>query len=265
MRSPRLIAIVYLKNELVVQSENFLNYYPIGSLKKTLEYLYKWGVDEIIILSIDGNFSYKILKESLKEIHLPVTFGGNVRTSKDIQQLLEIGVDKVSFNQLLKKNPEEIYNFSKVYGKQFIVGSVDVKKFNGSYYEYDYKTKKKLETDIIKSIIRYQEYGVGEFLLNFVDNDGLGNGLNIDISKKITSHISTPLIVCGGAKDIDDLVEFYSKTKSNPAVGNLFHHFENSARLIKEQLLSKYNEIRDPEYKFYKINNLEKILLRNEN
>jgi imidazole glycerol-phosphate synthase subunit HisF len=265
MRSPRLIAIVYLKNELVVQSENFSTYYPIGSLNKTLEYLYKWGVDEIIILSIDGNYNYKILKESLKGIHLPVTFGGNIRTNKEIQKLLDIGVDKVSFNQLLKKSPEKIYNFSKLYGKQFIVGSVDVKKFNGKYYEYDYSKKKILDTNILQSIKNYQKYGVGEFLLNFVDNDGIGNNINTDISKKIASFLSVPLIVCGGAKNIDELVEFYKKTNANPAVGNLFHHFENSARLIKEQLLSKYNEIRDPEYKFYKKNNLEKVLGRNEN
>jgi imidazole glycerol phosphate synthase subunit HisF len=83
MRSPRLIAIVYIKDEIVVQSEKFSKYYPIGSLTKTLEYLNNWGVDEIIILSIDGRYNLKEMKKSLKKIHLPVTFGGNIKTNTD--------------------------------------------------------------------------------------------------------------------------------------------------------------------------------------
>ena len=264
MRSPRLIAIVYIKDEIVVQSEKFSKYYPIGSLTKTLEYLNNWGVDEIIILSIDGRYNLKEMKKSLKKIHLPVTFGGNIKTNKDIIKLLEIGIDKISFNQMLKKSADKIYNFSKLYGSQFIVGSVDVKKFNGKYYEYDYKKKTIINQNLLKSIKEYEAVGVGEFILNFVDNDGVGNNLNIEITKKITSSISVPLIVCGGAKNIDKLVNFYEKTNATPAIGNMFHHFENSARLIKEQLLTKFNEIRDPEYKYYKKNNLEKILGRNE-
>ena len=100
MRSPRLIAIVYLKNELVVQSENFSTYYPIGSLNKTLEYLYKWGVDEIIILSIDGNYNYKILKESLKGIHLPVTFGGGITIEKGSRSSSGLGLNAFKLSHL---------------------------------------------------------------------------------------------------------------------------------------------------------------------
>ena len=265
MRSPRLIAIVYLRDEIVVQSEKFSKYYPIGSLTKTLEYLNKWGVDEIVILSIDGKYNYKELKNSLKKIHLPVTFGGDIKTNEEIQKLLEIGIDKISFNQLLRKNYKEIYNFSKLYRNQFIVGSVDVKKVKDKYFEYDYKNNSIIKSDILESIKKYENFGVGEFILNFVDNDGIGNNLNINFSKKIAANISVPLIVCGGARDINELAKFYKRTNANPAIGNMFHHFENSARLIKEQFLTNYNEIRDPDYKFYKKNNLEKTLGRNEN
>lgn len=265
MRSPRLIAVVYLKNEIVIQSETFSKYYPIGSLNKTIEYLNDWGVDEIIILSIDGKYNLKEMKNALKKIHLPVTFGGNIQNFKEIQKLMEIGIDKISLNQLLRTNPKKVYQFSKIYGNQFIVGSIDVKKLNGKYYEYDYKNKILLKQNLFNSIQKYERLGVGEFLLNFVDNDGLGNDLNIELSKKIVSIIKTPLIVCGGAKNISRLVDFYKKTNANPAVGNMFHHFENSARIIKEQLLTKFNEIRDIDYKFYKRNNLEKIIGRNEN
>tara|TARA_B100000530_G_scaffold247961_1_gene162738 strand:+ start:1143 stop:1940 length:798 start_codon:yes stop_codon:yes gene_type:complete len=265
MRSPRLIAVVYLKNEIVVQSENFSKFYPIGSLKKTLEYLNNWGIDEIIILSIDGKYNHTQLKNSIREIHLPITFGGNVRNTNDIKKLLDIGIDKISFNQLLRQNPKKILEFSKIYGNQFIVGSIDIKKNGNYYFEYDYKNKKVLNENIIKKIKSYQEYGIGEFFINFVDKDGLGKNLDLKLSKKIASSISTPLIVCGGAKDINKIIQFYKLTSANPAIGNLFHHFENSARLIKEQLFSEFKEIRDPEYKYYKLNNLEKILGRNEN
>ena len=265
MRSPRLIAVVYLKNEIVVQSESFSKFYPIGSLKKTLEYLNKWGIDEIIILSIDGKYNLYQIKNSIEEIHLPITFGGNLQKVSDIKKLLDIGVDKISFNQLLRQNPKKILEFSKIYGNQLIVGSVDIKKVGNSYFEYDYKNKKISNENIIKKIKFYEDYGVGEFLINFVDRDGLGEGLDLKLSKKISKSISTPLIVCGGAKDMNKIIEFYKKTSANPAIGNLFHHYENSPRFIKEQFLSEFKEIRDSEYKYYKKNNLENNLGRNEN
>ena len=265
MRSPRLIAVIYLKNEIVVQSEKFSRYYPIGSLSKTLEYLNNWGVDEIVILSIDGKYNYKEMKGALRKIHLPVAFGGNIQTTKEIRKLMEIGIDKISFNQLLRTNPDKVFQFSKIYGNQFILGSIDLKKSNGQYYEYDHTKKSIIKTNLFESIQKYEKLGVGEFFINFVDNDGLGNNLNIEISKEIVSKIKVPLIVCGGAKNINKLIDFYKITNANPAVGNMFHHFENSARLIKEQLLTKFNEIRDPDFKYYKKNNLELILGRNEN
>ena len=86
MRSPRLIAIVYIKDEIVVQSEKFSKYYPIGSLTKTLEYLNNWGVDEIIILSIDGQkakdietvSSYLAKKENQKAQYQIITKNGQM-------------------------------------------------------------------------------------------------------------------------------------------------------------------------------------------
>ena len=266
MKSPRAISIVFLKDDLVVQSELFEKYYPIGSLKNSIEYLVKWKIDEIIILNISNSpINHKLLRDSLRFCNLPVCYGGNITSLKDVNSLLSIGIDKISFNKLLIHNPEKVAAFSKSFGQQFIVGSIDILRKNNAYYIFDHLKKDILHADPIKRIQEFEKIGIGEFLINFINNDGLKTDLNIDFSKKIQKSTSVPVIICGGAYNIKKISTFSKKTGCTPAIGNLLNHFENPVKLIKEQLLTTFNEIRDEDYSNYKINNTESITGRNEN
>ena len=266
MKSPRIISHICLKNNYVVQSYNFNKYFPIGELYKSIEYMNMWGADEIIITEIGSNaISFDNLKKSLTNSHIPICYGGNVKTLKDIKNLLKLGVDKVSFNDLLLNEPNKIYKFSKIFGKQFIVGSIDIYLTPRKNLIYNHQNNR-YESFIIEEKLKlYEDIGVGEFFLNFINYDGHMKGYAINFINSIKSKIKSPIIVAGGAGNPNDLIDLYSKTKCTPVVGNIYNHYENPISLMKSSLLNKFGEVRIDEYHPYKSIKYENLLKRNEN
>ena len=97
MLNKRVIAIVIVKNNIVVQSFNFSNYLPIGSPEITLEYLNNWGIDEIIYLDIDATKlklepDYLKIKDSTQKCYVPITYGGGIRSLDQISKLMDCGM-----------------------------------------------------------------------------------------------------------------------------------------------------------------------------
>jgi len=266
MKSPRIIANIFLKNGIVVQSYKFKKYFPIGELSKSIEFLTKWGVDEIIIIEIENKkIDYVNLKKSLINCELPICYGGGVNILDNILKLLKIGVDKVSFNNLLMNSPNKIKKFSSYLGKQFIVGSIDLIFSKNNYFIFNHQRNKIDYTDTLKKFTFFEKLGVGEFFINFIDKDGDMSGLEIDYVKRIKSILNTPIIVTGGAANPQHLIDFYKKTSCTPAVGNMYNHFENPISLVKSCFIQKFGEVRtDNLYPYNKIF-YEKILCRNEN
>ena len=266
MKSPRIISHICLKDNYVVQSYGFRKYFPIGQLSKSIEYMDYWGSDEIIITEIGkGPIDFINLKNSLINCQLPICYGGNVDSLKDIKKLLKIGIDKVSFNDLLINEPKKVNNFSKILGKQFIVGSVDIYLRDGDKFIFNHK-KNKFENENIESRLRYfEDIGVGEFFLNFINSDGKMKGYPINFINNIKTIIKSPIIVAGGAGNPNDLINLFSKTKCTPVVGNIYNHFENPISLVKSCFLKKYGEIRIDDLYPYKFIKYEKLLKRNEN
>ena len=267
MRSPRVIAVVLLKDNIVVQSYKFEKYFHIGKLSQSIKYLHDWGIDEIIILNIDKNkeINFKLLKNIIRKFNLPICYGGGVTSLKQIRKLLDIGIDKVSFNSLLINGKNKINKFANYLGNQFVVGSIDFKLVNNNYFIYDHVNKKIIKKDILRTIIEYENLGVGEFHFNFVNLDGVGKGMEIDFVKKIANEIKTPLIVSGGASNCNHLIDFYRKTKCTPCLSNFFNHIENPVSTIKSGYYNSFKEVRNDRYYPYDNYKFDIHLKRNIN
>ena len=220
------------------------------------------GIDELIILDIDPkNVSFTHNREDYKnkpvynlkkfinlislECNIPLTYGGKIRTLKDVEKRISYGADKITINTLVFENKNFITKCAKIFGSQSIIVSIDYKKINGKPTLFKNYGKELVEENIFDFIKKMEDVGAGEILLNSIDRDGRANGYDIDFIKTITSTVSIPVIACGGAGSNNDILKCFEKTKVDAvAAGNIFHFTENSYIEIKSFLKKHLKYIR---------------------
>jgi cyclase len=248
---PRLIGCIIVKEGLSCQSFKFKKFYPLGSVKSSAEYFLKWGVDEILIMNIDGNLmNINLLANSINNINIPVCYGGGVTTVEDAKKLLDVGVDKISLNNLAINYTNKISNFVNKFGSQFISASIDLIKKKNQYKIFCSKKKNIIDKDLNKFFFDLYNAGVGEIIIQSVDKDGTGAGYDLNLVKKIYKSSSLPILICGGAGSSHEVLKIAFKYKINPIVGNRLLHIENSPVYFKNEIFKKTNISRsNPFYK----------------
>lgn len=242
MLKNRIIAVVVVRNDIVVQSIGFKKYLPIGQAEIALEFLTSWGVDEIIFLDISASKdnkepNYDLIRAASKKCYVPLTVGGGITSIEHINKLMHSGADKISLNQACLKNIEFVSEASTAFGSQCIVASIDVLNTKDGYYVYDYVNK--IITNIKPEVLAKQliEAGVGEILINSVDRDGSYLGYDVPLIKLICDHVNVPVICCGGAKNASDFVKVFDQSQvSAAAAANLFHFTEHSVITVKSEV-----------------------------
>ena len=263
MIKKRLIPVLLLKNGWLVQSKNFSNYQNLGNPITAVKRLSEWAADELIYLDISKDETYdirrddqgypnrknflEIIADVSKNAFMPITVGGKIKNIKTINKYLANGADKISINKITRENPDFVKISSKEFGSQCIIVSVDVKPIEGTYYLYSYENKQNTDIIALDWILKMQDYGAGEILLNFVERDGMKIGYDIDFISKVSNVLNVPLIACGGAGDWDDFLEVLSKTNAQAvAAANIFHFRDQSVYLAKKYLYDSNIYVRKP-------------------
>ena len=148
-------------------------------------------VDELIFLDLDARtFSrppnFEIIRNASEEIFMPFCVGGGVNSIDDFSLLLNNGADKVSINTAAFLNPKLIKESADIYGSQCVVVSIDYSlDLNGNYFVYIEGGKTKTSKSPLDWAIESEKNGAGEILLTSIDRDGTGNGIDINLTKKI--------------------------------------------------------------------------------
>lgn len=257
MLKRRIVGVLIVKDNIVVQSIGFSRYLPVGNPEIVAEYLNQWGADEIILLDITATRNgrppnFDLITKVAKHCRVPLTVGGGITTIEHIHKLMHCGADKVSFNHLALQNPQFLQHASSIFGTQSVVASIDACIFEGSYRVYDYSKDKILNVSPSDLASRLQTFGVGEIFLNSVDRDGKKSGFDIPLINHTNAQLSIPLIVSGGAGSPDHFVEVLSKTSASAvAAANIFHYFEHSLTIVKSQLMKYGHLIRFDEANLY--------------
>ena len=245
----RLIPCIFLKEGMIVRSEDFTTHQIIGNPINQVKRFSDWAVDEIIYIDISKGTSYDnrrndhkikiasskfdLLEEISKNIFVPLSFGGGIRTIEDINSVLQRGADKVILNTGMYNDRNLLMNAKKIYGSQALVACVDYKN-NFVYFEHG---NFKSEFTVSEWCIILEKEGIGEILLNDISKDGKGCGYDIDTIKQIVNEVSIPIIALGGAGDYYDFNECFEE--ANPAAvaaGNIFHFKEHSYYHAKKSL-----------------------------
>ncbi len=253
MVKTRLIPVLYIKNGLIVRSEDFTYHQNIGNVVNQTQRYNGWNVDELIYIDISRESHYdlgrddhkvgsyssheEIVKVISKECFMPLTLGGGIRGMGDINYLIRNGADKVSLNTGAFESPGLVQEATNTYGVQAIVISIDYRLINGASVVFTNFGTVNTGVSLMDWAVECEKLGAGEIFLNAIDRDGKACGYDIETIGKVIEKTSLPVIACGGAGNEYDFVELAKQTKvSGIAAGNWFHFVEGSYPRAKKML-----------------------------
>jgi len=263
MKKKRVIPILLLKDNWLVQSKVFSEYKKIGDPILGVKRFSEWDADELIYLNITGkkeflsersdtnNFTFKSIDEALIEIskvsNMPITIGGGIKSLKDIETKLANGADKISLNSEALRNPNFINIAAKEFGKSCIVISIDYRVDNSIPKVWNRNISDYKFPALMDWCHEVESLGAGEILINSIDRDGMKTGYDLDIIARISNSLSIPLIACGGAGNWGDMHKVLSETMADGvAAANIFHFQDQSIYHAREYLHSKGANVRPP-------------------
>ncbi len=250
MITKRIIPVLLLKNGALVRSQNFDVHQLIGNPYIQLERYNEWNLDELIYIDISDSLSsetIEILKTIANKCFMPLTFGGGIKSLKDIEQRLNLGADKITINTQAIETPELITQAAVEFGQQAIIVSIDVKMIGSEYKVVSHGGRRETHLDPIAWAKEAQQRGAGELFIQSIERDGMGNGYDLYLMDKIAKSTNIPVIACSGAKDPEDFHLLLTQTDASAAAAaNVFLFKELSYFSIKQNLTNKALPIRAP-------------------
>ncbi len=247
MLAKRIIPCLDVRNGRVVKGVNFVDIKDVGDPVEIAKEYQRQGADELVFLDITATNDNRdtvadVVNKVAKEIFMPLTVGGGIRTVEDFRKILLAGADKVSINSAAVKNPEIIREASQKFGNQCVVLAIDAKKdTDGSYKVAINGGKVITDIDAIEWAKKGEELGAGEILLTSMDTDGTKDGFDIDMLNAVCDVVNIPVVASGGAGKLEDFSKLFLETKTDAALAaSLFHYGELTVAQVKEEL-KKHN------------------------
>ncbi len=248
MLAARVIPCLDVKDGRVVKGKKFKDLQEKGDPIAYARRYYSEGADELCLLDIsatlEGRKTFASLVRAIsREIFIPLTVGGGISEIDDISLLLRAGADKVCIGTAAVEDPKLIGEAAKRFGSQCIMVSVDAKRCEGSYLVSKLSGTQYTQIDAVTFACRMEEIGCGEILLNSIDRDGMREGYDLDLIRRISEKIRIPLIASSGAGSFRDLKLALDAGADAVLAASLFHE-GGSILEAKKYLRSKGIEVR---------------------
>jgi imidazole glycerol-phosphate synthase subunit HisF len=232
--------VLLLKNLGLVKSVKFKNYRYIGDPINAVRLFNDMGADELAFLDILANnekrcISLDFVKRVGDEANMPFSVGGGISTIKEIQNILSAGAEKIIINTKACENPDFIRQAADEFGSSTITVSIDVKKnIFGKELVYIYSGNLATKYDPVTFAGLAEEMGAGELIINSIENDGMMNGYNNKLIKRVSEAVRIPVVALGGAGCSNDLKSAVNEGYASAvAAGSLFvFHGARKAVLI---------------------------------
>ena len=211
MLAPRIIPCLLVHNKGLVKTVKFKDAKYVGDPINAVKIFNEKESDELIVLDIDATVEdrepdYKMIENLAAECRMPLCYGGGIKTVEQATRIFNLGVEKIALSSAVIENIKLVSDISKEVGSQSVVVVIDVKKkMFGGYDIYTHNGTKKTNIDLEKFIIELQSLGIGEIVINSIDNDGVMKGYDLSLIEKIKPLINVPMTVIGGAGSLDDI------------------------------------------------------------
>jgi imidazole glycerol-phosphate synthase subunit HisF len=248
MLSKRIIPCLDVRDGRTTKGIKFKNNIDIGDPVQMARYYYEQGADEIVFYDITAssdhrNIMIEVVRQVAREIFIPFSVGGGIRTLDDIREVLLAGAEKVSVNSAAVKNPEIIASGAKAFGSQCIVLGMDVKqvlvseKIPSGYEMVINGGRTHMGIDALWWAQEAVRLGAGEICLNSIDADGTQTGYELNLTKLISEAVPIPVIASGGAGTPDHLYEVLTQGQADAAlIASMVHYGTYSVAEIKDHL-----------------------------
>lgn len=217
MLRPRIIPCLLVHDKGLVKSVHFKNHKYVGDPINAVRIFNEKEVDELMVIDIDATVEnrepdYKMIANLAAECRMPLCYGGGVKTVEQAQKIFSLGVEKIAISSAVLEDLSLIQRMGEKVGTQSVVVVLDVKKkLLGGYEVYTHNGKKKTGKNPVVFAAELEKLGVGEIVINSIDQDGLMKGYDLDLIEKIREVISIPMTVLGGAGTLADIGQLIKK------------------------------------------------------
>ncbi len=244
MANLRLIARLDVKGPNLIKGVQLEGLRIVGDPQAFSQRYYREGVDEIIymdtVASLYGRNNLEhIVERTTENVFIPITVGGGIRSSDDVNRLLRAGADKVAVNTAATQNPSLITEIAERFGSQCMVLSIEAKRRpDGGWEAYTDNGRERTGFDVVKWAVRGQELGAGEILITSVDREGTQKGFDVDLIRSISEAVNIPAIASGGMGSIDHLFAAALEGKADAvAMAHVLHYEKLSLATIRKKAI----------------------------
>lgn len=230
MLRSRIIPCLLIHNKGLIKTVRFKDSKYVGDPINAVKIFNEKEVDELVVLDIDASVEnrepdFEMIRDLANESRMPLCYGGGVKTVEQARKILSLGVEKVAISSLAIENPSIISDIARAIGTQSVVVVLDVrkKKVFGGYELMMYNATRKAKKKPIEFAKELERIGIGELVINSVDDDGMMSGYNFKMFDEFRDAVSMPMTILGGAGSIDDIKSGIERYKTiGVAAGSLF-------------------------------------------
>ena len=247
----RIISRLDIKNQNLIKGINLEGLRVVGEPNKYALKYYKEGVDEILFMDVVAslygrNNIYDIISKASKDIFIPITVGGGIRSIDDATAAFKSGADKVAVNTAAVENNDLVNQLSEKFGSQSIVLSVEAKKIKQNYWEvFTNNGRQETGLSVMDWVKNCEKRGVGEILLTSIDMEGTRKGFDFDLFASVSNSIKIPIIASGGFGKPSDITKLNKVSEVDAvAVAYALHYNNCSISDIRKEALKSKTRIR---------------------
>ena len=247
MITKRIIPCLDVKNGNVVKGVHFVGLKDVGDPVACAKKYYQDGADELVFLDITAtnenrDTMVKYVEEVAKNIFIPFTVGGGIRSREDMKNILRAGADKCSLNSAAVRNIDLVSECSNAFGDQCVVLAVDGKLREDKSGWNVVINGGRIDTgiDVVSWVKDCVKKGAGEILLTSMDADGTKDGFDLPMLKAVKKAVNVPVIASGGCGCLEDFYEVFKENSADAALAaSIFHYEELTVRQVKDYLDQK--------------------------
>lgn len=201
----RIIPRLDIKGPNLVKGVHLEGLRVLGTPEIFARHYYENGADEIVFMDVVAslygrNSLHDIIAKTAREIFIPLTVGGGIRTTDDIRDILRSGADKVAINTAAVENPDFIRNATRKFGSSTISIAIEaIRQPSGTYIAFTNNGRENTGLEVCAWARQAEQLGAGELIITSVDREGTGKGFDLQLLKMITESVTIPVVAHGGA------------------------------------------------------------------
>mgnify|MGYP000969529793 CR=1 FL=1 len=247
----RLIARMDIKGPNLIKGVHLEGLRVLGDPQVFATEYYKQGIDELIYMDAvaslyERNNLSEIVKHTARNLFIPLTVGGGVRSLEDARELLRAGADKIAINTAAVRDPDLIRRMSHRFGSQCMVLSIEAKRTgHGKWEAYTDNGREHTGLDVVEWAVRGAELGAGEILLTSVDQEGTRKGFDLELLRAVSEAVPIPVIASGGMGTLEHLADAVNIGKVDAvAMADVLHYKRMDIASIREYALANQINVR---------------------